>query len=622
MSLLKILGTEYEPTAAFSFEFFLRKQNARVGELFFLLPPEEYSMTEGYKVTVTKTAGGGWIDDFGNDFKQLRLSGSLYSYYSGYPTTINNVNSSLESGIIGGAKKFAKNIGNKVVEQGKRFTEGAANIFGVSIPGLKGMSGLEEFFKLRYIVSRFRDDFKSIPKGISQEDYDKIISATEGKSLYDKIGIIFHDYDDNNHYEIVFTNFTMNRSKDDPFTIKYTIEMTCLKEDTHDFLGIGKVVQRENPFAIIKDFQTTYSEVLDALSALNNIPNQILNNYNALITLGEDLENEINRFVRNIASNWRELVSRINDVQSANDDFEKLIFTSTTGKPITDLEDETEELPEEYLNIQKELERQKESLAHLKGTEKYYSLEEQEKIYNLEEKVLETSDFNADAEEKQDNVYTSKNKVYYIVKQGDTLSRLAYTFYGDHKKSSIIGDANDLKNSDFENDGMIGKNIVIPLEFKSPEKSLDNNLVYFKKLKQATAKERQLQVLGNDFELNSNREILADGTGDIAMVYGEDCYIENIHDRIRFPEGTLSPIHPEWGIILDVGKAPASIALRKTLNNIEKQALSDPRTKKAIVDETESSFEADSLKVLLRTTPYSGQEGLIDAKDVVAGLLV
>jgi len=630
MSLLKLLGNEYTPTAAFSFEFFERTSSGAIGsklgeEIFFLLPPEEYSMSEGYKVTVTKTSGGGWVDDFGNDFKTLRLSGSLHSYYSGYPVSKPNI----ESGALSSAKDFVKKTGEGIIQQGKRLGNSLLNTVGINIPGLAGLSGLDEFFKLRWIVSRLRDVyigdqgqqiFSKAPNDIS--DLNTILSLEGGNALYDKLVIVYHDYDDNNHYEVIFTNFTMNRTKDDPFTINYTIEMTCMREFKNIYLGLGKVTKKESPFEIIDDFRNTYNTLLNTFEEITNIPNQIVSYFTALKTAANNLYNDLVLFGDNVSANWNNFVSKINGVEEKNDDFEERLFTSTSGLPITDLENETAQLDEDLLNIQDALEQNKIKLNEMKGTEKYYGISEQEKIYNVDDKTLEDTDFLSDQIQKQENAFISRNRVYYEVQQGDTLPKLGNKFYGDYTKGNIIGEANDLKNSDFENEVLLGRNIIIPLDYKSPSKLLDNNLVYYKKLKQATPKERQLQILGNDFDLNNNREIVVDGTGDLGLVYGENCYLENIEDRCKYSRGTLNPIHPNWGIMLEIGNAPSSVAIQRIFENIETQALSDPRTKQAFVSKEEADLTGDTLRIPLHLKPYSGKEEVIDVGDVIAGLLI
>jgi len=629
MSLAKILGTAYEPTAAFSFEFFRRDPSNRsnwfpnhLGEIFFLLPPEEYSLTEGYRVNITKTASGGWIDDFGNDFKQLRLTGSLYSYYSGYPVTKPNV----AAGALSGPKDFAKKVGSKVLQQGKRLVESVANEFGVSIPGLKGLSGLEEFFKLRWMLSRFRDEITgesgekskvSPPESLENET----IIGIADEPLFDSIMLVYHDYDDNNHFEVILNNFTMRRSKSDPFTINYVIEMTCVRTYNSIYLGEGKIMTKENPSAIISEFKDTFNDVLDTLSAIANIPNSIMDIYDDLISAGESLKLDLERFESNVTSNWNKFVSRINGVQEKASEMEELLYTTTSGLEIDELSSEDEQLPEDYLNIQSGLDDLQLALANLNGIELYYSADENESTFNIEETILENTDFESDAEEKQGNIFTRKNQVYYIVIQGDTLPNLGYKFYGDYEKASIIAKANGLTHFSFENDEMVGVTIVIPLESRKPSKLLDNNLVYYRKLKQATPRERQLQLLGNDFRLNEDREIVVDGSGDFSLVYGEECYKANIDDRLSFSRGILNPIHPSWGIDSNIGDAPSTIVLTKAIDNIEGQVLSDPRTQKAFIDRNNIELNGDVTKIILHYKPFSGSESILNAAEVVAGFL-
>ena len=213
MNLIDVVNSAFGFSGIFSFEFRTRnpKTNqlgAWLSEFFFLLPPEEYSIQEGYKATITKTISDAWVDDFGNDIKQIKLSGSLYSYYLG--NTLNNE----------------------------------------KIPINTGISGLDEIFKLRYIVSRFRDPYtinnESSLKSAFPEINSLMAIITTSKPTYDNIGIIYHDYDDNNHYEIIFTNFTMSRSKNDPYTINYVIEMKTLKEHNGIYsIGLSNIIKKE-----------------------------------------------------------------------------------------------------------------------------------------------------------------------------------------------------------------------------------------------------------------------------------------------------------------------------------------------------------------------------------------
>jgi LysM repeat protein len=206
----------------------------------------------------------------------------------------------------------------------------------------------------------------------------------------------------------------------------------------------------------------------------------------------------------------------------------------------------------------------------------------------------------------------SKDKTYYTVVQGDNLQNLALKFYGDYDKATLIMQANGVTNKSFENQSLVGQSILVPLLDSSVSPILKNNLVYYRRLKIATPQERQLQILGGDLNLDNNRQIQADGSGDLLMLFGQDCYLANITDRLKFQTGTLMPIHPEWGINLEIGNVPANIFTSRAANNIDGQINLDPRTKTGYVDRENLDLQADTLKVPVFLKSYSGSENTID----------
>jgi len=86
MSIFSTLATGggalgYKPTALFSFEFIPRQNRSKGVEMFLLVPPEQYSMQYGYRMTVHKTIGSTVVDWSGVDNPVIQLSGSLWSYW-------------------------------------------------------------------------------------------------------------------------------------------------------------------------------------------------------------------------------------------------------------------------------------------------------------------------------------------------------------------------------------------------------------------------------------------------------------------------------------------------------------------------------------------------------------
>ncbi len=199
----------YEPTGVYSFEF--RRQNGKkIAEIFFLLPPESVMVSEPQRSVLLPTLGGGYYVDFGNEFKEIKISGSSHFYYSG------------------AHKSPAKEYGD------------SRNL------GAEGyLDGFTEFIKLRFMVSRYRDytmtkDGKLIAPSFGAKELSKVnslkkfvksaIEDGEG-ALADNVEVIWHDYDYDDHFKVRVDNLSMARDKSDPWTVKYDISLQAYGVD-------------------------------------------------------------------------------------------------------------------------------------------------------------------------------------------------------------------------------------------------------------------------------------------------------------------------------------------------------------------------------------------------------
>lgn len=209
--ILKALHGFYTPTGMYSFEF--RQTSGKVvSEIFFILPPSSVSVSESPRSELIPTLTGGYLADFGNDFKDIDIQGETHFYYAG--STKNP------------AKEYGKTE-NVAIED---FTD-----------------GYSEFIKLRFMVSRYRDytmtsngklanapsfSLKSLAqtKALKKFVTDQI-SASEG-ALSDKLEMVWHDYDYDEHFKCKVDNLTMSRDKSDPWTIKYSIALKAYEVDT------------------------------------------------------------------------------------------------------------------------------------------------------------------------------------------------------------------------------------------------------------------------------------------------------------------------------------------------------------------------------------------------------
>jgi len=644
-SFFDVLDVTYNPSAAYSFEFFERdsltgKIGKKLTELFFLLPPEEYSIREGFKITVNKTIDGAWVDDYGNDTKDIKISGSLYTYYVGTPAKTNISANSLPPLL-----RNLKNQGVGLNNEFKKLVNSFTSQIGLDVPGLDVISGLDEFFKLRYIISRFRDSRPR--KNLTADhaivkkfpDLDPImVRAQQNKKLFKDIAVVYHDYDDNNHYEVVFNDFDMSRSSKDPFTVNYKISLTGLNEFSNQYSGIGYSKKKEDPFTVLNEITNEINSIGEEILAIKNLPANLLIAASSIVSFSSNTAENVQNIIKNLgiaAENEIEKISREGD--NLLIECEKFISTITInafpekqGETINDIiekyeneEDGYEIDNENFLNVLNESKKLSKNSLRLKSIDKFFS-DYFSEISFSNEKSINQDDFDIDFVnlEKQNNDLITRDRYYYQVIQGDTLQSLSNKFYGNREQYSIISEANDINNQNFENDGMVGENIIIPALFNTESKESNLNLVYYTKKKMSTPKERQIQILGNDLDLSQNRDFIIDGSGDFALVYGEDCYFENIIDRTKYFSGSLNPEHPGWGVIIETGMVPSSILIQKIYDSIEQQVSLDPRTEYVYINRETSNIISDSINIYLNYKPINGQEKTINIGNIIAGLIV
>ena len=499
MSLIGGLLGNYQPTGAYSFELYKRNANTRqlvepmLVESFFLLPPDEYSMEEGYKMNITKTIAGAWIDDFGNDLKKITLTGSLYSFYFGSPATAAKQTGSFLGDYAADALNNVKEIGKKAVE---------AVPF---LPGLTGIYGIDEFFKLRYIINRFRER-KAASKYVgirwdlsfTEKQLMKKFPALsqfitlKAQPTYDNFGFVFNDYDDGNHFEVVFNNFKATRNKADPFTINYIIEMTTLREKSGAIKFVGPLGAnvKETYNLILKNLKDTFDLVLGEIKEITDIPDSIAESYNSFVGFLDTLDILWGDFLGKSRDDFPALVSTATEAKELTDALIQDWVSAVMQVSMADIEDETAELAVEMLEQYNLLKQMKSTLVGIQGLSVYSGNTEKVKVFDGEESELNTSDIPIEVEETDDNRTSEKEILFYVVKQGENLTKLSNLFYGDYTKENIIGEVNDLKTSDFYNDAMVGETIKIPLLESISLTGSQGNLVYSKITARSIIRER------------------------------------------------------------------------------------------------------------------------------------
>lgn len=199
-----VYGT-YIPTGVYSFEFRKKHGGETITEIPLMLPPESTSVTEPQRSELIPTIGGGYLCDFGNDFKDISISGSIHFFY----------------------------VGSEKNPLAFRMDESKQQ---------EAIDGYTEFLKLRFMISRYRDytltrKAKLIAPAFSSPAIVNVKAlrdyvAKQKKALASDIEVIYHDYDDDNHFKVKVDQFSITRDKSDPFTVKYSISLKAYEVDS------------------------------------------------------------------------------------------------------------------------------------------------------------------------------------------------------------------------------------------------------------------------------------------------------------------------------------------------------------------------------------------------------
>lgn len=232
-TIQKLYG-EYEPTGIYSFEF-INQFGTRITEIVMMLPPESVTVSEGQRGELIPTIGGGYYCDYGNEFKEINITGSLYFHYVG-----------------------SRN--NPVAFR----------------PADMLVSGYQEFVKLRYALIRYRD-YTLTPnaKKTSPEFFGEALADVQALKEYagkhqnvlaTKVEMVFHDYDYDEHYKVKLEKFDVSRDKSDPFSARYTIQLKAYERYSTTSNKRTEVRQSSTEILLNNDeiMQTLHAESIPA----------------------------------------------------------------------------------------------------------------------------------------------------------------------------------------------------------------------------------------------------------------------------------------------------------------------------------------------------------------------
>lgn len=576
-TLIQYLYGQFSFTGLYSFEFVDKDRNT-ITEVFLLLPPKTKDVSEPTRATTVPTLGGNYLSDGGNATKTINLSGELFFQYVGSPDNpIARDNSGLEN----------------------------------------TLTGLDEFFRLRWMLVRYRDYTMTDNARMTAPDsiigidskinslYKRLSKKVKNKegALYNEVQLIFHDYDMDDHYFCRVDNFSSKQSDSKHNAIEYTISIECHKPDNKRKntapevkIGTNEAVDAINMEMLEVDFENYYENIQDEMgyhTSFINFSQMIIALYDDINTATENIQagqttasTVLPLYVADMLENVESCIKNFTDVFLSAEQQISYNTGDTTLDDVLKID-----LLWYYNSLQKtkiittSLDGVLKSIINL-GSIRYESSADD---YTLTEEQFETG-FN--------NVVENEiSFVYYTVLEGDTSRIIALRELGNQNDFVKILRINNISENDFIDGTLIGSKIKIPKTLNVLARG-DDNLVY-----ETDYEDAEKFLFGTDLATGLNKELLLSPTGDLLGLVGIENVYNSIENRLDNNKGSLNVFNPDWGTVsIGDGNAPFLVQVQRYLADINNQIQSDPRVEAAQLNLSKMKWKGEVIEI--PTTVY------------------
>lgn len=573
-SIYRLTGG-YAPTGAISLEVVRRSSDpgdellAKLGEHFFVVGPGRIERGYNFLVSTQATFGGAQVVDFGMGPGSLTLSGTIAALHAGPVLAPSNILTSNKKGGID-------------VEASTKNAQGAIRGVAGSVSGFDHKSGYHDFFDLLWVLADSRGSQARARRPESHSSSDQRVSGAY--HMYERLkkeqllpfdlencALILNLFDSNERLEVAFRGrdaLRIAQDSEDPLAWQWSLSLDVVR----DLSGAQPSLR-----PILPPVQNTLANIIGALDELNFTVQSGLNvlaDVASLVESAKNFRSELNTSLKAFKSNSAASIARIRRAgaglrKDGNDILELLL---NYYLPNVDLETnytasgaDNTDLATDPLNVAGQ--RIAQILAQ---TELAMMIEQSKSI--------------------------SGSARWIGVPPGvETWEDLALSLYEDVSRARDLRALNPTAAGQLPTD-LVGQKIKVPGANQSG--LLDSIFVAHRDSRDPEQVERQL--FGEDLAFDDDGDILAGPSGDLGIVSGLDCLIENCLDRMAHPRGSV-PMHPAWGAGAIPGQLPDEFLGRyapaRQLDNLYQ----DPGVQEAEL--LELAIDADQVTTRIRVRP-------------------
>ena len=504
-------------TRSWLFEVINTQYNKIIDSFTLVLPPQAYTIVEKQRVSITKTFGNAFIDDYGSDNLEITIKG-ISGTAKAFPT--------FQTHGIGGLTS-ANNF------DATSFLRLQAQALKADLLSYEGYTHREAFFAFRDSIMRYKNR-KLNPADVELRVYD----------LWDEEA-----------YKCVLTEFSVDRTADHPFHYPFTIHLFVFEKLTSGIIGVPSIL----PFW--KDPSILLDRIDICMSFISTICGEVQSILDSVAKI-----RALSAALRAKLASYRSQISGVFSKRGSIKDFCEKLWSAHVNLGLAIATAATlGYIPVTKHKIKKAFNESKKACSKI-SVGSYDTNYATAPSFAIDIKPT----FNEDGSITTNSVSKDFNYSGYktmTVTDQTSLQKIALQEYGDDSLWFFIADANKLSG----NDALVpGDTIYIPLKsntVNSSDSNFNANIIGKNPLK---------DPYGQDIKINSSGSMEISESGDFNTVTGIENVKQAINNRLKTEEGAMLK-QTSFGLAATTGSSWNDVVEKYLRMSLKMTLLKDPR---------------------------------------------
>lgn len=486
-----------------------------------ILPPQSYTVREKHRVSITKTFGNAFIDDYGPDNLEITIKGISGTAHV-FPTF-------RTKGPVG-------SLSDNMPAMDSNFNLELERERAMAVPGLSDLGG-EEGYNARGAFYTFRND----------------IMRYKDLGNFDKKELRVYDLGDEQSYKCALLEFSVDRTSDKPLWYPFTISLFVYARLDNKAATSPRFIQvAKNPLVELERIENT----ADSATSLFQDVKEFVNQFAKAKAEVAKVRSQFNTYL----SQTRQIV------ESPLTAIKHLVGICTeTGGIAADILNAGKITIDRYANSGEMIESMIRSSLAVYG----FALtdgSQQDRTEVLEvNNDLDLGDTGDEPEPAAENeTYTFNSVAVHMVTGGQTLQDIALEELGDSTLWPYIASLNEINGND---DLQPGDTLYIPVASGSGDIDTTQFII---------TENRYNDPYGTDIKLDHTGAMVLYESGDTYLITGLDNIMQAVNIRLTTIQGSLIK-QSAIGIAAGAGLAGTRLSTNYLRMSIKRTLIEDPR---------------------------------------------